>query len=390
MKVNVASKYQCKFYKLYKDVNFNLIILYKIHTIEKPNDLSYNLIKINEILRTYIYKEENKDEYYQLVKDIDELDIEINYIYTNSKEKIYNKLNSYRFSLERDSTEPLLKFTVICEDNNMYLYILTHHICFDGFSERILLEQINNYYNNTLNYPLKTYIDFTNYVYEYVEKNKDICSVWWENYTKTHNSYLNYINIEGKSVLYEQNFKLQYFKLNNTLKIKNFAKKNRVTVYSLVLALFQLYLYKNFNLKITTIRVPLRNRPEEYNIIGSLMSLSFIIREIKENDSLINISRNNMIDLLKISDISMYDSEYIKTHFKNTYNGYMLCCLNDDNLKQAKIGDGYWEVIDIDNIPQGDMYIDIKDDDNIYLVYNYNIFKDTINTSILEELINTL
>jgi hypothetical protein len=392
-----ASKNQIKFYKLAalkKEGFLNMFLLYNIKKEIELKDLVKYIIEINEVFRTYILFED--DTYYQIIKETNNVNIINSYIYTSSLD-IIEELNKYKFQLDykEKENEALIKFSIIKVLDNTYLHILTPHFCFDLYSEMILLKQIKNYYEGVYETCNLNYIKYTND--ELIELNNKNNEKWWINYIGENRSWLNYLPIDGKAAFLNEHNKLSYDKLSIE-KIKLYCKKKRLLLFPFILSIFQLYIYKVFNINSTTIRVPIYNRDKEYvkNTVGSFFNLLYVIRNVKNKDNtkdLLEIYKENIKDIMELNSRSMYNCDEIKKFFiKEVLNNhYALTVLdNTDLVDRILINNIEWESIYIEEGLQSDIYIEIWKD-NIFFKYNSIFFnKDNLPINILENIINDL
>jgi hypothetical protein len=396
---NIASSNQIGFYKREKSFSkpySNMIYLYKVNKDYNIHSLLYYLVSINEVFRTYLLYENSL--YYQIIKDIKDVIIKAEYIYTNDIHTVINKIKEYKFNIDytEENKDCLLKMYYIMKEHEKYICILTNHICFDDYSEKVLLNQIDRYYKGDLQICNNPYIEFTIDIEEYNIKNRDICAKWWKEYTDKYNSILNYIDIEGKSFsLIDKKVKCRRESIYDIDKLNKYCIKNRVTLFSLMTTIFQLYLYKAFNLNICTIRFPLLNRNDEkhLNIVGCLFNTGYIIKDVNDKDML-SLCKDNLNDIMNMNMNSFYDREKIKNYLKadNKYKHYMFGLLqnNESIKKNYNINKDTWNTIEADDIIQSDLYIEIWKD-RIDLVYNIDIFnKENLKIDIFYELINSI
>jgi hypothetical protein len=392
-----ASKNQIKFYKLErlkKEGFLNIALLYNIKKEIELKDLVKYIIEINEVFRTYILFEDNT--YYQIIKETDNVNIINSYIYTSSLD-IIEELNKYKFQLDykEKENEALIKFSIIKVLDNTYLHILCPHICFDIYSEIVLLNQIKNYYKGIYEICNLNYIKYTND--EFIELNNKENEQWWMNYIGENRSWLNYLPIDGKPVFLNEKNKLSYDKLSIE-KIKLYCNKKRLLLFPFILSIFQLYIYKVFNINTTTIRVPIYNRDKEYvkKTVGSFFNLLYVIRNVKNKDNtkdLLEIYKENIKDIMELNSRSVYSCDEIKKFFiKEVLNNqYVLSVLDNTGLvDRILINNIEWESIYVEEELQSDIYIEIWKD-NIYFKYNSMFFnKDNLSLKVLEDIINDL
>jgi hypothetical protein len=386
-----ASKNQIRFYnreKNKKEALFNYCLLYRIEEEIKLEELVKYLVDLNEVFRTYILIEDGV--YYQVVKDTDKVNITTTYISTPNLDIIKN-LNKYKFNLDYNekSNEALIKFSIIKVLDIVYLHIVTTHICFDIYSEIVLLEQINNYYNGIYSKPHLNYIKFTE---DEENETKEECKNWWLNYIRENKEWLNYLPINGQSFLISE-CKLGYEKIN-IQELKTYCKNRRFIVFPFILTIFQLYLFKNFNISKTNIRIPIYNRNKDYleTTIGCIFNMLYIIRDVKDKD-IVELYKENIKDIIELNKRSMFSSEELKKYFNNEIknNYYIINILDNSNsIDSIYINNKEWKSIYVEENLQGDIYIEIWKNE-IYIKYNSIVFNKTnLKLEILKDLLSSL
>lgn len=386
-----ASKNQIKFYnreKSKEEALLNFCLLYDIGEEIKLEELVKYLVGINEVFRTYILIE--NEIYYQVIKEVDKIDIITNYIYTHNLD-IVKVLNKHKFNLDynEENNEALIKFSIIKVLEKVYLHIVVSHICFDIYSENILLEQIKNYYNRVYYKGESSYITYTKEEEVENKENKEY-KEWWVEYIGHNKSWLNYLPINGNTLLLSEH-RLAYEKLD-IQELKRYCKKNRLLVFPFVLSIFQLYIYKSFGINKTIIRVPIYNRNKDYlkNMIGCIFNFLYIIRDVKDKQ-LLYIYKENIKDVIEINKRSMYSCEEIKKYFSKEVknNEYMLSVLDNTNsIDSIYINNKEWNSVYVEYNLQSDIYIEIWKED-VYIKYNSLVFnKDNLQLEILKDLIS--
>jgi hypothetical protein len=384
-----ASNNQIRFYnreKSKKEAFLNISLLYNIEEEIRLEELVKYLVDINEVFRTYILIE--NEIYYQVIKDSNKVDIITSYIHTHNL-NILKELSNHKFNLDynEENNEALIKFSIIKVLDIVYLHIVVSHMCFDIYSETILLEQIKNYYNGIY---YKADLNYIKYTKDEENENKEEYKNWWINYIGENTSWVNSINIKGKTIAISSNYKLGYEKLSIE-ELKKYCRNKRLLLFPFILSIFQLYIYKIFNLSKTNIRIPVYNRNKNYlqNTIGCVYNFLYIIRDVNNKDITV-IYKENIKDITELNNKSMYSCEEIKKYFSNQIkdNQYVLSVLDNTNsLDTININNKKWTSLYIEENLNSDIYIEIWKNE-LYIKYNSVIFNtDNLKLEILKDLL---
>jgi hypothetical protein len=387
-----ASKNQIKYYNMEKSSNsLNMNFLYTITPDFLSRDLLqllYNIIDKNEVFRTYIKVEDSI--YYQYVKDIEKIIIKTQYYRGNNLDDIVKEINKYRFNLDYldDNNNPLILFSIIDTNNQHYLHLLINHIAFDGYSEYLLLKDI-------FECPSKDKLMYINYTKELEQfENSDLFKSqlqYFKEYYKGVDTYFNYLPIDKKSCLFGDKHRGHIILTNNLNKIKTFCNKNRITLFSLCLSLFQLFICKHFNLEQTVVKTAIQNRNlNNINVLGCLVNTSYIVRNIKDR-KLLELCKENLKDIFSFSDMSMVSSEYFKEFFTNKNvqkNYFMFSIFENVNYCKEILKENNWSVTYLNDPMVADLYIEIWED-RIDFTYNKEILKDK-DINMIKDLFNNI
>jgi amino acid adenylation domain-containing protein len=310
-------------YKLESDSSF-----YNINNIrEISGDLKINtlqkainkLIQRHEVFRTN-FKEIN-GEPAQVIKKKIELKIN-NYELEenkNQEEQINKIIKKYTLSPFKLELDPLLRVTVIKKNKDNYIFIIsTHHIIFDRFSMNIFYRELTEIYNSILenrkaNLP-ELSIQYKDYAeWEQSKENqkrlKKQEKYWLKEFSKKlpvidlHTDYPRPI-IQG----YEGRMEMVFLEDNLINSIKKIAKEKNVTVFSIFLTIFNLFLYKITNEKDIVIGTTMTNRSykETENCLGLFLNTLPIrtkIDELLNFEEFLEYSKKNILNCL-------YNKEY--------------------------------------------------------------------------------
>ncbi|WBW95744.1 non-ribosomal peptide synthetase [Oceanirhabdus sp. W0125-5] len=239
-----------------------------------------DLLDNNEMLRT-VFRWKKLDKPVQIVLknykvSIESYDIS-NFEDVDKKNKlseISEKIKGERINIE----EECVKF-YICKlsEEKAQCFLKIHHIVYDGWSNGILIKEFIQVYNSLLNgekvkYNKKaTYKEFLNW-----NKNRDINKEkeYWEKYLENYENmnstfYVNYND-------HKLNSNREYvYSIDNQVKnkIKNFAKKNRVSISTVLYTAWGILQQKYDSKKDIIFGVTLSGRPHHIKNIENTVGL---------------------------------------------------------------------------------------------------------------------
>ncbi|MFN8674492.1 MAG: amino acid adenylation domain-containing protein [Candidatus Sericytochromatia bacterium] len=304
-------------------------------------EMALNLvIKKHENLRT-IFKIENNTPY-QVILDTLDIKFEVedftrmakfNFILDNSfgqstalplqKNDINNNQNinellknesSIPFNLEK---APLLRAKVFKFSENLHIILLTiHHIIADGFSLKILFEEIIAFYIEIISNSdieiekLKyQYADFSLWQKECFEKNKfkKQEEYWLENLTDIPNN-LDFSFDKPRQKIQTFNGAMNNFEISEDLlkRLESFSKEKGVTVFALLLAVYNILLYKYTNQKDIIVGTPItgRNEPQWENLIGLFLNMLPLRSKIDTNKNFLDF-----LEQISETTLNAYDNQ---------------------------------------------------------------------------------
>lgn len=272
-------------YDLFGDLNINIL--------KKTFSL---LLRRHEILRTNF--EEINGEIMQRVSDDFRADFLLRDLSGERDaikldQKIFQKEISRVFALEKDK---LLRIRLNKKDSKNYtLVIIAHHIIFDGWSLDILIDEMEKIYNSLLtkkeiklpDLPIQ-YKDYSDWEQskEYEELIKKQKKYWFKKFCG-HIPVLD-LPIDSRrlpEVTYAGNQTSIVVNKNTANKIKYFANKNSVTVFSFLNAVFSLMISKLSGQDDFVIGVypSTRERLELQNLLGPLFNMLAIKIHVEQN-----------------------------------------------------------------------------------------------------------
>lgn len=256
---------------------YNITFVYKIKPNTNLNILKQSFIDVvnrHEILRTCILTNADSAEQIILKNSLTfnefQFDLKDNFFKTLSKE-----LN-ITFDLSRDLPIRICFYSI---NNSTYISIVVHHIAFDGWSENVLFEDLNLYYQSYLQQLPVTfdklrwqYRDYA--VYQKQEtKLKSQQKFWQDKLAGYQKLQFNLPNIKLKRNPFASKYAFS-IEITNTSKIKQLALKYGVTTYSIFLSVYYVLLYAFTSQKDITIGVLASNRNlnETKKIIGCFIN----------------------------------------------------------------------------------------------------------------------
>lgn len=284
------------------------------------------IIKKHESLRTNLHFIEGSVQ--QIIHS--ELKVPLNFIdleMRKAEEKEWDKLvhnESIKvFDLEN---EPLLHFTLVRFNNNHHrLIIVMHHIIADGWSVKVLIDDLTNAYNSLLTEGKSNldeldiqFADYAAWQDQNFQENKfDQAISYWKGKFNTAFEPLD-LPKDNKTDVIEMdesgNFTSTINKqLYNNIKI--FCEKHQITPYMFLMSAFAFLLNKfsrNSNIIIGT---PVANRPfkELEGVIGNFVNTLPIVFNIDPNTSVSNYINNAKEEIsLSFTNQSLPFSEIVK------------------------------------------------------------------------------
>ena len=238
------------------------------------------IIEYNDILRTRIIK--NESGIFQTIENYSFVDIPVVVCSKDAtKEDVYEKINkntSVPFNPFENNT--LYQFTIYkLFNNHIIINYKLHHIIADGWSTKVIFKQFNTFYY-FLTHDICIPNDLPSYI-DYIETEKEYLSSssfendknYWENYIKNIPEMLSF----KENILKKGSTTIRYLNelsLEDSAKINDFCKNNKITPYVFFIALHAIYLYKVSGKEDFIIGTPLLNRrnKKEKNMIGMFVS----------------------------------------------------------------------------------------------------------------------
>lgn len=229
----------------------------------------------------------------------------LNYINQKASEE-FNLLDS----------ELIKTHLLLLDGNKFILSIILHHIITDEWSIEILLSDLNAIYQAKKEGIKHNLPDFIAQYSDYalIQRNQinnnffDNDLKYWKHYLYSAPQVLFLPNTKSRPVELTYlggNYKIK-LPISQLLKIKNYAASKRVTMFTLLLALFKCFLYRYTEEKDIVIGYPSANRlqQETENLIGLFVNL-VPIRSIFRN----NLSFENFLNEIKLNLIDGYEHQ---------------------------------------------------------------------------------
>ncbi|OOM14397.1 SDR family NAD(P)-dependent oxidoreductase [Clostridium saccharobutylicum] len=293
-------------YKIDKDNSYYNVVF----KIDLNSDISCeiikeairNIVEKNSALRTQIL--EIKDNVYQSILKFDDVKIPIEFFECDEDdwEDVYNDVvleeKNKPFDLENEIP---IRFKVYeLSDETKKLIVSTHHMFTDGWSMGILrkdFEQISmnlmglkETVNNTKRYSYIDYVKWQNKI------NIDEDLKYWKHRIENTKTFLSLPTdykrssenrADGKSVS-------KTFSVKETEEIKEFAKTNRVSVFTVFLSCYYLTLSKMCNQYNIAIGTPVFNRIKEqfHNTIGFFANTIVLTKDIRKDDNFLKFLKD--------------------------------------------------------------------------------------------------
>lgn len=198
------------------------------------------------------------------------------------------------FNLSTDL--PLRSFLFLLNSQEYILMLVVHHIASDGWSSRILLDELNQIYHAFLtNQPLSLpnlriqYADFSAWQQQQSQQQKIQNQLnYWQQKLKDHIPHIDLPNDYPRSAVKTYRGAETSLTLSHTFveKIKALARKENATLFMVLLAAFKILLsrYSGQNDLIVGSPIAGRNHVEVENIVGPFINL-LALRTKLENDS---------------------------------------------------------------------------------------------------------
>ncbi|MCL5261004.1 MAG: amino acid adenylation domain-containing protein, partial [Gammaproteobacteria bacterium] len=278
---------------------YNIPISLKLNSSTKIDALLRALnavVQRQEILRTIFKLDEKNGKYYQEVLATKLAITKRSYKSQQDIEHQILKDSGYIFNLKQELPIKIWLYQKTRQPS--YLLINVHHIAFDGISIEILLKELTNLYNHytkhtKLDLPELEiqYKDFAVWQREYLsgERLETELAYWKKQLLGFETLKLPIDKIRPKQVTYQgQKIKFELCSREQSLELRNLAKEQGVTLYTVLLAIFNILLFKYTNQEDVIIGTPGANRNYHQleNLIGFFINSLAIRTKIQPNQKL--------------------------------------------------------------------------------------------------------
>jgi len=211
-----------------------------------------------------------------------------------SEEKLHESVtDAYKkpFDLETDT---MLRIHLFVVDPSDYVFLLTsHHIAVDGWSMWILLDELRTLYQNYATgkglHLKRIESEYTHYVQwqEQILNSEKGERLWeyWKNQLGGHLPQLQFPNSSNRPSMHDFEGGSHVFYLNQNLfaKINQLARSEGVTLYTIMLAVYQVMIHRYTGQDDILVSSPIagRSRPEFSDIVGCFVNPVVIRGKIK-------------------------------------------------------------------------------------------------------------
>ncbi|MBY7733425.1 non-ribosomal peptide synthetase [Francisella philomiragia] len=283
------------FIQQYEDQKFvyNHPFLLKLN--EKTNVIKFkkaieSVFNYHQIFQTII-KQSDNGKYYQEIQNIDVPIVELDNVNNSELDELICDIVNYNFNLEQ---EPPFKVWVINQkpSNDTLIILNIHHIAIDGWSIKIIFDDLVKFYYNerkgsAIENSKLQFTDFATWQNQYWNKKrlKNQKNFWVDElkgYQQT-NLLLDYTRPKN----FDYKGKDFTFTINRSLsnKLRDLAKNQAVTFYTLMLSAFNVLLYKQTDQQDIVLGSPIANRHYHgvEDIVGFFVN-TLAIRNILDPD----------------------------------------------------------------------------------------------------------
>jgi amino acid adenylation domain-containing protein len=318
------------FYEKYSGGSYayNIPVLYELGTqvnCDKLTKALQEVVKRHKTLHSLIDTDVNGQGYTRVI-NLDKKPLIIDQYSLESIDelmKLMQKEANHIYDLAKEY--PLRASLYRLKDNRLFLSLVVHHIAFDGWSMDIFLHDLYQFYINdqdSTDLPKLTklainYIDFASWQKNFLTGDKLQMQLnYWKDKLNDYSGFSlktdflrpALVNNSGDNV---------YFDLDTILSndLRKIAKKLGVSLYTVLLSGFYLFLrvYSNQNDLVVGSPVANRNYPELENIIGFFVNTLALRSTIDPNEILANYIR-------EVGRVSLLSQSYQDTPFEKIVN----------------------------------------------------------------------
>lgn len=288
------------------------------------NEIINKLIEKNDALRIKIFEE--NDSVYQVVDD---------YIYENIEcinmsgksdleiQKYFEDAVKIPFNFIGNK---LYEFKIIrYNENTGCMFLKSHHIISDAWTYGQMINQLIKMYNDKINgvcdeVNVPSYVDFINSEQEYISSEKYLKDEeFWKEYLKDINPPVSLKTIVSKVTTKANRYSITLDKEINS-KITEYAKNNKISLYSLFMAALSVYIYRVLDRKDFIIGTPVLNRSnfKEKQMIGMFISTMPTRIVIEENIRFLDFVKQLGLNTMNLFRHQKYPITRILQHVHKT------------------------------------------------------------------------
>ncbi len=250
------------------------------------------LFQIYESFRSS-FKEVDK-KIYQFIQAEADLNYELTSI--TSQDELNRLISEMQSSMIRPNQYPLYEIKLVKFNDKLIMLLNIHHLIFDGWSMQVFINKLSDIYH-LLSPELEESIEVIRRVQnvDYANWLKDKTSKferdqkYWHEQLKPYPPDLHLIPDRKKHKYLSPNGKRIWFSINNDQlkKLSDYAQKNSVSLFSLLLTLYQLVLGEKSNRSDITVAFPYASRSSktEETLIGYYTNM-VIVRSLLNNKDL--------------------------------------------------------------------------------------------------------
>ncbi|GLC32290.1 hypothetical protein bsdE14_37000 [Clostridium omnivorum] len=232
------------------------------------------VIENNEMLRTvFRWKEISKPVQIVLKKH----EVPVLYMDFSEEEDKMNAIENIKFqdiTNRIDITRETLRIYLCKMDDFTHEMIISnHHILFDGWSNGIILKELMEVYSSLYEGKVHKRLyktKFNEFIKFLNSKNEDDEKAYWSDYLKNIDNSNDYFSCDEKGRIKEISYKIN---VNKTLRMKEFAKENRVLLSSMLYGVWGVLLQKLSNSNEILFGTTVSGRPENIKDVDNMVGL---------------------------------------------------------------------------------------------------------------------
>ena len=271
--------------RIFDSINLQILILIFEKIIERHPCLRSTFPKVGE-------------EPVQLVNHTQEVDFQQIDASDWSEAKLYSSVkceSQYSFNLEQG---PVLRVRLFsCSDQEHVLLITIHHIVTDGWSLGIILSELTQLYQSQQDDTIASLPPLSHSYFDYVHSHKtmlesskgEILWCYWKDKLKGKLTELDLPIDKPRPPIQTYNGASHKFQLSDQLiqKVKQFAQSTDTTLYMILLATFQVLLYRYTGQEDILVGSPIAGRlqPQFKEVIGYFANLVVMRGDLSNNPS---------------------------------------------------------------------------------------------------------